>query len=85
MVANDLVTTNFLSNSHIMVYKYLFIIDHHYMQSIKQLRDGTPSVGCMTYLYTSLYDRFEALRDRPLSVGCTCSYLVQFGGGLRVT
>ena len=26
----------------------------------------------MTYLYTCLYDRFEALRDEHLSVGCTC-------------
>jgi len=30
------------------------------------------SVGCMTCLYTRLYDRFDVLRDGPLSVVCTC-------------
>jgi hypothetical protein len=29
-------------------------------------------MDCMTCLYTCLYDRFEALRDEPPSVGCTC-------------
>jgi hypothetical protein len=47
-----------------MVFKNLFIVDPNYMQSIKQHRDRTPSVGCMTCLYTCLYDRFEMLRDR---------------------
>jgi hypothetical protein len=37
-----------------MIYKYLFIVDPSYMQSIKQLRDGNLSVGCMTGLYTRL-------------------------------
>ena len=49
---------------------------HHrwYKKCIKQLRDGSSSMGCMTCLYTCLYDRFEALRDEHLSVGCTCPY-----------
>ena len=29
----------------------------------------------MTCLYTRLYDRFEVLRDGPLSVGCMCVYI----------
>jgi len=41
------------------------------MQCIKQL-DGPLFVGCMICLYTCLYDIFEALRDEPSSVGCTC-------------
>jgi hypothetical protein len=48
-----------------MVYKKIFIVDPSYMQSIKQLRDAPLSVSCMTYLYTCLYGRFEALRDEP--------------------
>lgn len=36
------------------------------MQSIKQFR------VFMTYLYTCLYDKFEALRDEHLTEGCTC-------------
>ena len=48
-----------------MVLKNLFIVDPNYMQSIKQHRDRAPSVDCMTCLYTCLYDKFEALRDRP--------------------
>ena len=57
-----------------MVLKNLFIVDPNYMQSIKQFRDGPLSVGCMTCRYTCLYDKFEALRDEHLSVGCTCPY-----------
>jgi len=41
------------------------------MQSIKQFRDGSLSMRCMTYLYTYLYDRFEVFRDEPPSIGCT--------------
>jgi len=32
-------------------------------------------VDRMICLYTSLYDRFEAFRDEPSSMGCTCPYI----------
>ena len=41
-------------------------------KSIKQYRDRYLSVGCMTCLYICLHARFEALRDRLPSMGCTC-------------
>ena len=51
------------------------MIDPNYMQNIKQLRDGSLSLGCITCLYISLYDRFEAFEDRPLYDDCmTCLY-----------
>jgi len=59
-----------------MVYKNVFIIDPNYMQSIKQFRDRLLSMGCMTCLYTCLYNKFETLRDEHLSVGCTCPYVL---------
>ena len=42
-----------------MVYKNTFVVDLSHMQSIKQLRDGPLSVGCMSCLYICLGDKFE--------------------------
>jgi hypothetical protein len=63
----------FSINGHTMVCKKLFIVDHIYMQckALNSLKTE-PVVGCMTCLYTCLYDRFEMLRDGTSSVGCTC-------------
>ena len=41
------------------------------MQSIKQFRDRPPVCGLYD-LSLYLYDRFEALIDEHLSIGCTC-------------
>jgi hypothetical protein len=70
------------SNGHTMAYKLIFMIDPGYMQSIKQFRDGSLSVSCMTCLYICVYDRFEALKDGSPSVGCTCPKGL-FGSGPR--
>jgi hypothetical protein len=40
-------------------------------------------VGCMTYLYICLCDRFEVLRDGPPSVGCICP--IQGGQPCHIT
>ena len=50
----------------------LFTIDIDYMEKLKLLADNSQRVSCMICLYTYLYGRFEALRDRTPSVGCTC-------------
>ena len=50
----------------------LFTIDLDYMQKLKLLADNSQFVGCMICLYTCLYGRFEALKDRTPSVGCAC-------------
>ena len=55
-----------------MVYKNIFVVDLSHMQSIKQLRDGPLSVGCMSCLYICLDDKFEILEMTGPSVGCTC-------------
>jgi len=60
------------ANSNTILYKMLFTIDLDYMQKLKLLADNSQSVGCMICLYTCLYGRFEALKDRTPSVGCAC-------------
>ena len=50
----------------------LFTIDLDYMQKLKLLADNSQFVGCMICLYTCLYGRFEALKDRTPSVGYAC-------------
>ena len=52
------------ANSNTILYKMLFTIDLDYMQKLKLLADNSQSVGCMICLYTCLYGRFEALKDR---------------------
>ena len=47
-------------------------------KALNSLETDPLSVGCMTCLYTCLYDRFESLRDEHLSVGCTCPYTLRF-------
>jgi hypothetical protein len=66
------IVINYLSSSNTMVHKIVFMIDLSYIHYIKQLRDEHLYMGCMTHLYTCLYDIFEMLRDIPQSVGCTC-------------
>ena len=48
------------------------------MQCIKQFRDGSLSMDYMICLYTCLYDRLEALRDKLSSVSCTCPKELEF-------
>jgi hypothetical protein len=44
------------------------------MEDIKLFADGLLSMGCMTRLYTCLYDIFEVLIEEGSSMGCTCPF-----------